>query len=225
MPLHIVAKRARYRLQVTVERCLLVRILAVTQVLDFDETRIELIRECAALAVNVGGGQVVADRAIVGRRVGKSLARQTEARLQADRAAGGLHFRDQRRIVRRIGDHSDVLPVLRRRTHHRGTADVDIFDCLLKGAIGTGNGFHEGIQVHGHQVYGRDARPCHRLDVRRKVAACQDAGVHLGMQGLHPAVEHLGETRVIADLGDLDPGLAQQLGGTAGGQDFESEAL
>jgi hypothetical protein len=43
------------------------------------------------------------------------------------------------------------------------------------------------------------------------------------MQGLHPAVEHLGEAGVGRDLVDRKPLLLQEPGGAAGGEDFDAE--
>ena len=42
-------------------------------------------------------------------------------------------------------------------------------------------------------------------------------GVHLGVQGLHPPVEALGEAGEVLDLGDRDPGVGDPGGGRAGG--------
>ena len=43
------------------------------------------------------------------------------------------------------------------------------------------------------------------------------------MQGLDPAVEHLGETGVVGDIGNGEAGIAQQLGGAAGGEQLDAE--
>jgi hypothetical protein len=47
--------------------------------------------------------------------------------------------------------------------------------------------------------------------------------MHLGVQGLDPAVEHFGEAGVVGDVGDLEAGIAQQLGGAAGGEQLDAE--
>ena len=44
--------------------------------------------------------------------------------------------------------------------------------------------------------------------------------MNLGVQGLDPAVQHLGEAGEVRDLGHLDAGLPQYFGGAAGGQDL-----
>jgi hypothetical protein len=41
------------------------------------------------------------------------------------------------------------------------------------------------------------------------------------MQGLDPTVEHLGKAGVIRNIGDIEAGVAQQLGGTAGGKQLD----
>ena len=58
----------------------------------------------------------------------------------------------------------------------------------------------------------------------RIVADVQNAAVHLGMQRLHPAVEHLGEAGQLGDVFDCDAGIAQQLRGAAGGNQLDAHA-
>jgi hypothetical protein len=62
--------------------------------------------------------------------------------------------------------------------------------------------------------------PCslQRRHVLGHVAPRQQAAVHLRVQRLHAAVEHLGEAGVVGHLGDRQAGIGQQLGGAAGGQ-------
>ena len=50
------------------------------------------------------------------------------------------------------------------------------------------------------------------------VATAENATVYLGMQGLDPAVHHLGEAGVVGDLGHRQARIGQQLGGTTGGE-------
>ena len=52
------------------------------------------------------------------------------------------------------------------------------------------------------------------------VAAGEDAGVDLGDEGLDPAVEDFREAGVVGDVLDRDGGVAQRVGGAAGGEDF-----
>ena len=55
-----------------------------------------------------------------------------------------------------------------------------------------------------------------------QVAPRQDAAMHFRMQGLDPAVEHFRKAGVFADVDDREAGVAQHLGGAAGGQDFDA---
>ena len=57
-----------------------------------------------------------------------------------------------------------------------------------------------------------------------KVAAGEQAAMDLGMQGLYPAVEHLGEAGVGGHLGHGHALLLQELGGAAGGEQLDAEA-
>ena len=53
----------------------------------------------------------------------------------------------------------------------------------------------------------------------RQVAAGEDAAVDLRVQRLDAAVEHFRKPGVVGDFGHGDAGIAQHLGGAAGGQD------
>ena len=69
---------------------------------------------------------------------------------------------------------------------------------------------------------GVDAVVCHHRLV--DAAPAQDAAVDLGMQGLDPAVHHFRKAGVIGDFDDGDAVFGQQLGGAAGGEDFDAQA-
>ncbi len=56
----------------------------------------------------------------------------------------------------------------------------------------------------------------------RQIAAGQDTAMHLGMQGLDAAIQHFRKTGVVADFGHREAGIAQQLGGAAGGQQLDA---
>ena len=68
--------------------------------------------------------------------------------------------------------------------------------------------------------------PCSATALRCEaiLAPVQDAAVHLGMQRLHPPVEHLGEAGEFGDVLHRDAGVAQQLGGAAGRDQFHAQA-
>jgi hypothetical protein len=49
-----------------------------------------------------------------------------------------------------------------------------------------------------------------------EVAPSQQSAMHGRMQGLDPAIEHLGKSRDRIDQRDRQPSVGQELGGTAG---------
>jgi hypothetical protein len=126
-------------------------------------------------------------------------------------------------IVLRPHDDADVLPVLRGAAHHRRAADVDVLDRLRKRGIAPRHRLAEGVQVHGDEIDGGEPAGGHRLHMLGHVTPREYAGVHFRMQGLHPAIEHLGKAGVIGDFGHGQAGLAQELRGTAGRNEPHAE--
>ncbi len=60
--------------------------------------------------------------------------------------------------------------------------------------------------------------------VRSVFPTMQDAAMHLGMKGLHAAVEHFRETSEFGNVFHGDAGVTQQLGGAAGRDKFHAHA-
>ena len=85
------------------------------------------------------------------------------------------------------------------RADQRRAADVDVLDALVEaGALRDGR--LERIEIDDQQIDRRDAvRRGLRL-VLSAAAHGQQAAVHLGMQRLHAAVEHLGKARELGDI-------------------------
>jgi hypothetical protein len=54
-------------------------------------------------------------------------------------------------------------------------------------------------------------------------AAMEDASVDFGVEGLDAAVEHFGESGEFGDVFDGDAGIAQELSGASGGDEFDAE--
>ena len=77
-----VVRRARRgtRVEIAIERSVLMRILAVAQILHFAEVEIEPFGKRAARPVLVERGEIVADRAVVCGGVRERFAREVEAR-------------------------------------------------------------------------------------------------------------------------------------------------
>src|SRR4029453_4257893 len=96
-----------------------------------------------------------------------------------------------------------------------------VFEGLREGDA-LGHAVLERIEVHHHHVHRRDTLVAEGRSGRGAPATGQDAGVDLRVQGLHAAVEDLGEPGDLGDAGDLHSLLGQLLGGAAGGDDLEA---
>ena len=120
-------------------------------------------------------------------------------------------------VVLGVDHHREPLPVLGRRPDHGRAADVDVLHRVLVGAVGLLDHPAEGIEVHDHEVDGRDVvLPQLGLVGRRR--SSQNPTVDPGVQGLDPAVQDLRCARVVADLDRRDPELAQRPVGPTGGE-------
>ena len=98
---------------------------------------------------------------------------------------------------------------------------IDVFELHAR----LGGGLLEGVEIDHDHVDGLDAVLADGGAMLLLAADVQDAAVHLGMKRLHPAVEHLGEAGEIGDIFHRDAGIAQQLGGAAGGDQFDSKLM
>ncbi len=162
------------------------------------------------------GSVVVAD-AVEGRYSQRELRRFGQrALLQLTKHAG---------VLRGVGQHGHVLPVLGGAAHHGRAADVDVLDRFFQCAAGLGDGGLEGVEVDDEHVDGVDGMGLQRCHVLGHITARQQAAVHARVQRLHAAIQHLREARVGGDLGDGQAGLGQQLGGAAGGQQRVAECV
>ena len=86
-------------------------------------------------------------------------------------------------------------------------------------------GLLELVKVHAHEVDHLDAVLGGLGHVLGIVATREQAAVHLGMQGLHAAVHHLGKARVLLDGGHRHAGLNQHARRTTCGDDLDAEVL
>ena len=213
-------ERARHRPQVAVERRLLVRVLAVAQVHHLDEVAVTLAGEQRQRTVVLHGGQVVADEGVVLGDAVERGDRQRETRLRGQRAVVRIEFGQQSRVLRRIGRDRDMGEVLRRRAQHRGAADVDVLDDVVERAVRIHRHPFERIQVQHQQVDRGDAVFGHHRIVL--AASTEQPAMHLRVQGLDAAVHDLGEAGQVGNVPDRQAGLADRLGRTARGQQFDA---
>ena len=134
----------------------------------------------------------------------------------ADRVVVGVELLEQRRVLRRLGDDGDERMVLRRRAHHRGTADVDGLDV---GAL------RERVEVRHDEVERLDAVGGHVVVVGRLRAVGEDAAVDLRVQRDDPMVEDRWHAGDVVDRGDRDAGVGDGLGRAARRDELDAASL
>ena len=163
----------------------------------------------------IDSGEPLADRRVIGggQRIG--LGGEGAALLQGSLAPGHSG------VIRGVGDDSDMGVVLGSGAHHAGAADVDILDDLVAGAT-LGDRLHEGVEVHHHQIDRADVMLGHGGQMLGIIAHGQQAAVHLGMQGFHPAVHHLGKAGEIGNVAHRKARIAQGLCRTTGGDQIHT---
>lgn len=141
---------------------------------------------------------------------------QIEAGSQTQAVAVAIHLADDAVVVGGLDHDGDILVVLGGGADHGRAADVDVLDGIFQGATRLGDGRREGVEVDDYHVDGGDSMLGH--DGVILIPTAENAAMNLGMQGLDPAIHHLGETRIVRDLGHRQTRVAQQFGGTASGE-------
>ena len=194
--------KARAGAAVGVHRGLLVRVLAIAQ---HGRPLQRETGECRPALVVPGGlhREPGGHRNVVGRGVRKCLGRQQASLVEREPAVahGGQYVP----VTVGIDDHGDGRVVLRRRSHHRRAADVDLLHALV--GCGTArDGLAERIEVDHDEVERLDAELVELRPVGVEAQVGQDARVHAGVQRLDPPVEALREAGQLLDRRDRDPG-------------------
>ena len=204
--------------ELAVERRLLVRVLAVAQVLQFFVNQRQGLRK-GILREGFAPEQVRRHHGVVPGGVRECLGGELGARVDAGGAGIGLEVPEDLRVVGRIDDDGHRLVVPGRRTHHCGAADVDVLDGVSVGAVGFRDRCREWIQVNGEQVDARDVVLLH--DGIVDAASTEQSAMHARVQRLDAPVHDLGKAGVRRDLDHRNAGVGQRAGGTTGAEDFD----
>ena len=204
--------------ELAIERGTLVRIFSVAQVLEFLVHQRKSFRE-GFPSLGFTSQQVRGHHGVVLRRVCERLGGERGARVDAGGAGIGIEIAQHARVIGRIDDHGHRFVVLRRGTHHRGAADVDVLDGVGVGAVRFGHGRRERIEVHRQQIDARDVVLFHDRIV--DAAPPQQAAVHARVQRLDAPVHDLGKAGVRRNLSNRDARLGEQPGCTASAQQFD----
>jgi hypothetical protein len=200
-----------------------VRVLAVAQVHHLHEAAVGLRGERAAhrdLAAGVGHrGEIVADRRVVLRHAVEGGHRQREALGGRELAVVGLQFGQQFGVLVGRGRHRHSREVLGGAAQHRRAADVDVLHGILELAVSVGGDRFERIQVQHQQVDRGDPVLGHHRVIGS--GAAEQAAMHQRMQRLDPAIHHFRKAGELGDIPDRQAGLADRLGGAAGGEQLD----
>ena len=149
-------------------------------------------------------------------------ARASSSRsLALDGAVVAAHLLDHARVLVGGGDDGDELVVLGGRADHAGPADIDVLDRLFERALGFRDRLLERVEVDADQVDRLDAVLAHGLDVFLLVPQAEQRAVDLRVQGLDPAVHHLGKAGDGIDAHDVDSRLRELLGRAPGADDLD----
>ena len=151
---------------IAIHRRRLVWILAVAQFAFIDSAQFKHRRKAIARALRHPRG----DGGVVGRSAREGCTRERATQLHRGLPLIVREFTGHAVVLRWIGHHRDELEILRRRTQHRRSADVDLFDGLVLMHAFATHGHLEGIEIHAHQIDGRYAVLEHALDVIRHIA-------------------------------------------------------
>ena len=131
---------------------------------------------------------------------------------EAARSDGGEHVGVPRRGLVTMATEGWFLAAAR-------TIDgppMSICSTHSSGVAPESDGLAERVEVGDHEVERLDAQLVELLDVGLQAAVGEDAGVHLRVQRLDPAVEALREAGQLLDLGDRDAEPLDQRGRAAG---------
>lgn len=206
-----------------IDRGLLLRVLAIAQVVDLLERNLEpgrSVRHVACL-----GGKPTGDSRVVGGSGLVDLHLQTTTGGKRGATAGLAHLGQDGVVVGRIGDDGNARGVLGGGAQHGGTADVDVLDGVRKGDLGVGDGLLELVQVDDDQVDQLNAVLSCLLHVLLGIAAGQQRAVNLGVQGLNAAVHHLGITRELLDGGYGNARILDSTSRTARRDDLDAKVI
>ena len=176
-------------------------------------------------APSAGIAQVGRDGRVVLGRAPEGLVGQAVAGLRGQYPLVGAQLVQHRPVLRGIRHHGHALVVLGRAANHAGAADVDVLDGVREGGPGIRHRLLEGVERHHHQVDRANAVRRQRRHVLGQRAPGQDAAVDLGVQRLHPAVEHLGEAGHLGHVHHLEAAVAEQRGSAAGGEDLHPQRV
>ncbi len=208
-----------------VQRGSLVRVLAVPQHALAPPDRARHVwpaRLRCHLIGCVSAGEPGRDGRVVSGGSRVRLCRQPPALFQAE--PSGCQCSEHLRVARRACDDGHCRVVLRRCPDHRRPADVDLLDGLRR-ARSAGHGLLERVQARDQQLERLDAQlgKLGAMSVLGQIG--EQAGVHLRVQRLDPAIQALGKPGELLNRGDRQASRSDGGGGAAGRHDLDAGVM
>ena len=160
--------------------------------------------------------QMRGDRGIVGGGACEHARRQL-APQRRGRVATGFDLRGDVAVVARVHHHRDILMIFRGTAEQGRSANVDVFNRFHQRDIRFRHGLFEGIKVDDDQINGTDAVLFDGGFVFRIAPDEQHPAVDFRVEGFHAAIQHFGEPSMVGQFDQRHAGVAQDLGGAAGG--------
>ena len=201
-----------------IESSFLMRVLTIAQRLLLGEGKRQVFR----LFLTHLLGQIGGDISVVSGSVAENLGSQTTARFQCS-VAVSLEFFQHGGIVGIVDHYRHESMVLGRTAQHGRSADVDVFNGILKRSSLFLNSLLERIEVHHHHVDGRNVVGLHLLHVLWIGAHGKQTTVYLRVQSLHATVHNFREAGHIADTDGFHACGLQRFAGAAGRDNFKTQ--
>ena len=210
---------ARASLSGAVEGAGLVRVLAVAQGLG-EGAADRLARRGGVPDLT---GEPAGDGGVIGGGAGEGAGGEAFAQVQGGGAVGleGVDHLVQPGLVDADGD---IAVVLGGRADHGRAADVDVLDRRLEAAARRHSGL-ERIEVDPGDIDAADVVFGHGGGVGGFVTHAEQAAVHHRVQGLDPAVHHLGEAGQVGDVLHRQAEAGDGGAGAAGRDQFDAELV
>ncbi len=201
-----------------IERCVLVRVLAVTEIDDLLEHQRQAGREhVAGDLVEVGR-----DLRVVGGDRAERLGREERAKLRRDEIELAK-LGDEARIVVRACHRRDAGRVAGGRPEQGRAAHVDHLDRLVDADESRADRRRERRDVHDDDVDQPDAVGLELQELVRDVAASKNPCVDRGMKRLDLAADERRDARQVRNGLDLDAVPGEMLAGAVGRIDLHAE--
>ena len=155
------------------------------------------------LGVGLNTAEIITDRRIVASNMLEGLDGQSKSGGVGDTAIGLRHLFKYKRVISHIDNDGHTGKILSRGAQHGGATNIDIFNGLGKSAARLFDGLLKRIQIHNHKINPLNTMGLHHSGINTTticLASPQQTTMNLRMQGFHPAIHHLRETRVVRDL-------------------------